>query len=103
MPRYAPLWDRARFFAYGINAGGVGITDSADKEKRSIDIRRIDTSRYTERIEALRSIISKSADTDCELRDLNELALLNALSNNRIHGAIIGPSTLHQLMSTLDF
>lgn len=102
IPRHQPLQSQADFFVYGINGGGIGITGKYTP-RSSVQLRGVDPSKYSERIDILRGLITQSEDLGFKLDTFNELALLNAFETPGVRGVIIGPSSAEQLMQTLEF
>lgn len=102
LPRYRLLRSRAAFYAYGLNAGGAGLSP-APRSGSSARLRGIDASKYEGYIGKLKEVIRRSEAAGFTLTTLNELSLLNTWMTQGIEGIIIGPSDRKQLEQTMNF
>jgi len=100
--RYQPLHGRSAFYAYGINAGGVGASREYAPNS-SARLRGIDIAKYETRIDKLKEVVRRSEASGSGVSTLNELALLQAQATENVKGIIIGPANKEQLAQTLSF
>lgn len=103
--RYAPLHGQGhRFFAYGLNAGGVKLED--DYEAGSTFLARGgQPEKIQARLQELRQQLPgwNTAFVRPPVKTMNHLGLIYAALNEDFHGLLLGVSTVAQLRETLDF
>lgn len=101
---YSPLQDRARFLAYGINAGGIKLQPDQYQADSNLIVRggQPTTTPLHERI---RGLIPKWNQLDLPeaISQFNHIALIYAYHHPKISGILIGPSRPKQLMSSIQF
>lgn len=105
LPRYQPLVNsKNRFFAYGLNAGGVKL-EGQYNEHSTFSARGGDHSKFAEPIARLQNKLPdwNTAFVRPPLRTMNQIGMINALCNPVLSGAVIGVSKPEQLGATLDF
>jgi hypothetical protein len=95
---YAAFHHKAKFLAYGLNAGGIKL-DSDDKSKSAL-ARGVsapaDLQLFKNALAALRGY-------ELAPRNLNELSILLALANPDIYGILSGPSRRSHVAETMNF
>lgn len=96
---YSQSFPDAKYFAYGINMGGV--KKLRDKARASVTLRGI--SIPEELVDRVSSYIAQEKDTKPQLRSMVEFSLALATTNPHLHGLIIGPRNPSQLNHTLQF
>ncbi len=96
---YEKCFPSTRYFAYGINMGGV--TTEALKSDSSINLRAIKTELSL--IERIKSFVELNHGIQPYPATLNELSLAFACFNPSLAGVIIGPRNVTQLLTTLDY
>lgn len=106
LKRYEPLraQDKHRFFAYGINAGGVKI-DGIYPEDSTLLRRGGDPEKAAATLERLRQILSK-LNVDFvrpPVKTMNHVGLIYTALNPEFSGILLGVSSVAQLQETLDF
>lgn len=103
--RYAPLQGKGhRFFAYGINAGGVKL--ESDYESGSTFLARGGRpENVAPALENIRGQLPKwnQAFVRPPVKTINQLGLIYAALNENIQGILLGLSSLAQMEETLDF
>lgn len=105
LARYKPLMNgKNRFFAYGLNAGGVKL-DAQYSDDSTFLTRGGDAAKFADRIEWLQSRLSdwNTAFVRPPLKTMNQIGLLNAVYNVDLQGIILGVSSVTQLVGSLDF
>lgn len=95
--RYAPHLPDARYLAYGINMGGVKARPS-ERADASLALRGL---AEPETADALRALVGESF-AGLTARDLNDLALMRVVADDRLAGCILGPRDAHQLKRSLE-
>lgn len=96
---YQEHFPRARYLAYGINMGGLKATPA--QADSSMALRGI--ARPNELAERLNAFLQSDHGIVPAPQNFNELALLASYTNPALSGIIIGPRTVQQLDSTLDY
>lgn len=96
---YEDYFPAARYLAYGINMGGLKATPA--QANSSMALRGI--SRPNALAEKLSAFLQSNHGIVPAPQNFNELALLASYTNPALSGIIIGPRTLPQLDSTLDY
>ncbi len=104
--RYAALQAATdnRFFAYGINAGGIKI-DGVYPEDSTYLRRGGDPEKVTSTLEKLRLLLPK-LNTDFvrpPVKTMNHVGLIYTALNPQFSGILLGVSSLAQLNETLDY
>ncbi len=104
--RYEHLFKQSkhRFFAYGINAGGVKI-DGVYAEDSTLLKRGGDPERAAAVLEKLQAVLPK-LNTDFvrpPVKTMNHVGLILSALDARFSGILLGVSSLAQLKETLDF
>lgn len=94
--RYKIFHGLGRFVAYGINAGGLKLTNEYTSTNSAI-VRGISTSQYQKYLPYLRELISNSADC----KSLNDLSMIYAFNSPYIEGMISGASSRNQIKETI--
>lgn len=105
LSRYRPLMNgKNRFFAYGLNAGGVKL-DAQYSDHSTFLSRGGDAAKYADRIKWLESRLPdwNTAFVRPPLKTMNQIGLLNAVYNTDLQGIILGVSSVMQLTGSLDF
>jgi len=97
--RYVPFHGQRRFFAYGINAGGLKLNADAYHENSSLKVRGGDTSNTAPLIAALAEFLKDAAP----LKHLSHAGLLHAYEHPDMAGILLGVSNLAQLSDSLNF
>lgn len=93
---YRKSFPCAKYFAYGINMGGV--KNLEDEESASVTLRGISVP--GELLDRISNYIVQHKDTAPVLSSIVEFSLALAASNPHLHGLIIGPRNLSQLEHT---
>ena len=106
LPRYAPLESQRlhRFFAYGINAGGVKI-DGVYPERSTLLQRGGDPEKAEATLQRIRTLLPK-LNTDFvrpPVKTMNHIGLLYTALHPAFSGILLGVSSMAQLRETLDF
>lgn len=96
---YEKYFPSARYYAYGVNMGGV--TTEALKGNSSINLRGIKTEASI--IERIKSFLDLDHGINPHPTTLNDLALAFAYFNPSLTGVIIGPRNERQLLTSLDY
>jgi len=94
--RYKIFHGLGRFFAYGLNAGGLKLTNEY-KPTSSASAREISTAPYEEYLPYLRELISNSEIC----RSFNDLSMVYAFNSPNIAGLISGASSRIQIQETI--
>lgn len=97
--RYRPFFPSSRYFAYGINMGGVKL--GGYTTQNSIKLRGIKIDSDT--IENLRRLLETANRIAPSKIDFYQLSLAFAYLNESLSGVIIGPRNAGQLVDTLKF
>jgi aryl-alcohol dehydrogenase-like predicted oxidoreductase len=104
--RYEPLFqqNKHRFFAYGINAGGVKI-DGIYPEDSTLLRRGGDPEKATATLEKLRALLPKlnTAFVRPPVKTMNHVGLIYTALDRHFSGILLGVSSPAQLDETLDF
>ncbi len=102
--RYAPFHGKARFIAYGINAGGVKLDVSAYQENSVLAVRGGDLNNDNEKLKALNDILAK-ANQDKNRPPISEFFQLGMIhvANKGIESCLVAPSNPSQWKTTLEF
>lgn len=98
-PRYAPFHGKRRFFAYGMNAGGLKLNAEAYHENSSLKVRGGDTSNRAPLIQALAGLLNETP----LLKNLSHIGLLYAYNHPDMAGLLLGVSSPEQLTDSLNF
>ena len=96
---YTPHFPTARYIAYGINMGGVKMTDAARPDS-SLAMRGLSEPAITSR---LRAFLAETRPIAPAPRTLNDLALLIAFLEPDLSAAIVGPRSPRQLEESLSY
>lgn len=105
LERYSPLFEpQNRFFACGINAGGVKLHPPYPADS-SFLLRGGQPEAFEARLQAIRTWLPKwnLAFVRPPLYAMHQLGLLYAAYNDQLHGAVLGVKNIVQLQETLDF
>jgi aryl-alcohol dehydrogenase-like predicted oxidoreductase len=104
--RYAPLVQQKkhRFFAYGINAGGVKIEENYTSDSTFL-MRGGQPEKTTKTLAHLRAILPdlNLAFVRPPLKTMNHVGLMVAALHPHTEGVLLGVSSMAQLRETLDF
>ncbi len=95
---YQNYFPNAKFFAYGINMGGIKF--DCNNSASSINLRGIKVN--SSLLEKLSSILEASRDIDPRFNDINQLSLIFSYYNKFLSGVIIGPRNTAQLRESLN-
>lgn len=96
---YERYFPSARYFAYGINMGGIKLKNySIDS---SVNLRGI--SLNSAFVSKLQHLLEISANIDPQPTDINHLSLAFTHSNESLSGVIIGPRNVRQLEETIRY
>lgn len=98
-PRYAPFHGQRRFFAYGMNAGGLKLSADAYHENSSLKVRGGDTSNTAPLIAALAEFLKDASP----LQNLSHAGMLYAYEHPDMAGLLLGVSNTDQLSDSLNF
>ncbi|WP_054112468.1 aldo/keto reductase [Marinagarivorans algicola] len=90
---YSACFPRAKYYAYGINMGGVK-SSALPTRGSSLALRGLAPQDVVKRIEAL---INKERVQAFSPKNLNEFALMRAFLIPQISGVVLGPSSVKQL------
>lgn len=105
-PRYAPLLDMGthRFFAYGINAGGLKL-DGQYSAGNSLVARGADLDPMEKAAQTLRDKLPhwNTAFVRPPLRAMQHIGLVHSGLDARLAGMVLGFSKTSQLLETLDY
>ena len=96
---YEKFFPSAKYYAYGVNMGGVKAEPS--KSDSSLRLRGIKTEAST--IERIESFLGLDHRIKPEPTNLNELALAFAYHNPSLAGVIVGPRNVTQLQTSQDY
>lgn len=102
--RYPMFQDKARFLAYGINAGGVKL-DTGQYQSTSTLMVRGGAVTTTPLQEQLRQKMPawNQLSLPIPIQQFNQLGMINAYHHPKISGILVGPSKPEQLRDTLAF
>jgi aryl-alcohol dehydrogenase-like predicted oxidoreductase len=102
--RYIPFHRKARFIAYGINAGGVKLDVSAYGENSVLAIRGGDLNNNNEKLKAVNDILAK-ANKNKNRPPISEFFQLGMfhVANSGIESCLVAPSNPSQWKTTLEF
>lgn len=103
-PGHAGAESRHRFFAYGINAGGVKLEGPYPSGSTYL-VRGGDPSKVGASLDMLRQLLPKwnTASVRPPLRTMNHLGLIFAGLQPRLDGIVLGLRSVAQLRESLDF
>lgn len=103
--RYEPLHQQGRFFAYGINAGGLKLDPSAYHGQSTLNVRGRPTAYQPSFAPALLRLITKANQNNRRpaIENFNHCGLCFAWYKNGIEGILIGTTKVTQLEHSLDF
>lgn len=96
---YEKYFPKARYFAYGINMGGVKLECSSDN--CSVSLRGIKVT--SSLVQKMQEIIDSNHGIEPRPTNLNQLSLAFAHSNDSLSGVIIGPRNVLQLEETIQY
>ncbi len=96
--RYAPFHGERRFFAYGINAGGLKLNPGAYHENSSLKVRGGDVATPPSLLAPLAEFLKNAAP----FHTLNDLAMLYAWYHPDMAGLLLGVSGTEQLKDSLN-
>lgn len=104
-PRYAALHPFGRFYAYGINAGGIKLDANSYHRNSSLKVRGGNLAGGSVVSEDLsKGLIDFNAThPEQAIHKMNEAAMAFALQSPGFSGVLIGPSQLVQLVESLAF
>lgn len=94
---YEKYFPSARYFAYGINMGGIKVENYC--KDSSINLRGIEVK--SELVDKLRNLLEIGANIEPCPSNLNHLSLAFTHSNDSLSGVIIGPRNVRQLEETM--
>ena len=97
--RYQPYFPSAKYFAYGINMGGIKLENNKTEHSKFLRGITIDP----DIIEKIRGLLNAAKSIEPSPITLNQLALAFAHCNDSLAGVIIGPATIKQLEETINF
>ncbi|NUO03490.1 MAG: aldo/keto reductase [Saprospiraceae bacterium] len=97
--RYAPFHGKRRFFAYGMNAGGLKLDTTAYHDGSSLKARGGDTTNTAPLIAAIAAFLRDAPP----LKHLSHTGLLYAYYHPDMAGMLLGVSSVEQLADSLDF
>lgn len=97
--RYIPYFPHAKYFAYGLNNGGIKAENF--KPDSSIALRKINGSALLR--QKLSQAFEKIVAKDARVINFNQLSLFYAHQNAGLSGIIIGPRNCQQAAETFDF
>lgn len=103
--RYSDFHQKARFIAYGTNAGGVKLNVNEYVKESVLAVRGGDLNNENERIKALSSILAKANENKSRppITSFFQIGLLYAFANADIQSIITAPSSVAQWDSTVEF
>lgn len=96
---YEKHFPNARYFAYGINMGGVKLESSSGNS--SVSLRGIKVTSAL--VQKMQEIIDSNHGIQPRPSNLNQLSLAFAHSNDSLSGVIIGPRNVLQLEETIQY
>jgi aryl-alcohol dehydrogenase-like predicted oxidoreductase len=105
LPRYQSFFDeKFRFWAYGINAGGLKLHDSP-ADTGTFMLRGGQSFAFAEPLAAVRAKLAhwNTVAVRPPITTMNQLGMLNAWYHPRISGLIVGPRDTAQLRQTFTF
>lgn len=90
----------SKFFAYGINAGGIKLENNNKLSSLSLrGIRNPDI----EQIEVLSKLLEKDKESKLPAQNFNQLSIKHIWNQEIFKGLIIGPRTTFQLTDSLEY
>jgi aryl-alcohol dehydrogenase-like predicted oxidoreductase len=103
--RYSGFYQKARFIAYGTNAGGVKLNVSDYGKDSVLAVRGGDLNNENQRIKALSNILAKANENKNRpaITSFFQVGMLYAFANADIQRIITAPSTVAQWHSTVAF
>lgn len=96
---YSKYFPRAKYYAYGINMGGVK-SSAAPTSGSSLELRGLSPHSIVNSIEAF---LSKENSISPSLKSLNDFALMRSFLIPQIYGVVLGPSSVKQLKQSFLF
>lgn len=104
-PRYSAFHQNARFWAYGINGGGIKLDATAYHLQSSLSVRGGNKSSVQQLTQSLTNCLAifNEGAPGRSVRTMNEVAMIFALLSPGLEGILIGPSQLAQLAASLAF
>ncbi|MCR6652798.1 MAG: hypothetical protein NVV73_15530 [Cellvibrionaceae bacterium] len=96
---YSERFPSAKYFAYGVNMGGVKKLE--DNAQASVTLRGIPVPE--ELVDRISNYIAQNKNVKLQLSSVVEFSLALAVTNPHLHGLIIGPRNPSQLSHTLQF
>ena len=105
LARYQTLFDKGhRFYAYGINAGGVKL-DANYSENSTFAVRGGQADKVAEKLEYLRQQLPvwNVAFVRPPVQTMNHVGLIFASHTPDVNGIVVGASSVAQLAETLDY
>ena len=105
LDRYKVFHEKARFYCYGINAGGIKLDRAYYSKSSSLKARGGNIEEKSTIIDDVIKVKEdfNSKSSSYQLKQFNQLAMIFAAYNPLIKGILIGPSKLGQLKATLEF
>lgn len=105
LPRYPMLKDRASFYSYGINAGGMKLSADNYSANSTLKARGGQVTAppaiLQDLVPAIEAFNQKKITPP--ILKMNEVAMCFALLNTHLSGVLIGPSRMEQLVDSLRF
>jgi aryl-alcohol dehydrogenase-like predicted oxidoreductase len=103
--RYSDFHQKARFIAYGTNAGGIKLDTSAYHKDSVLAVRGGDLTNENGRINALHSILAKANENKNRppITSFFQVGMIYAFANTDIKSIITAPSSVEQWNSTFGF
>ncbi|GIV31995.1 MAG: hypothetical protein KatS3mg030_297 [Saprospiraceae bacterium] len=103
-PRYAPFHGRRRFWAYGINAGGVKLPGEPGNGK-TLSARGIDASSLADKLTQLQQRLEglPARSQRPQPKAMFQLGLTWAALHPDMAGVLVGPSNVDQLQQCIDW
>ncbi|MFN4079500.1 MAG: aldo/keto reductase [Saprospiraceae bacterium] len=104
LPRYAPLREYVRTFAYGLNAGGVKL-DGANNPNSTLAARGGSAASFEPQLAYIRQRMENWTRDFVRppVRDMNQIGLLYAALHPDLYGMLLGPSSSAQLRRSLEW
>lgn len=105
LPRYPMLKDRATFYSYGINAGGMKLQTDSYTASSTLKARGGQLTAPPAILKDLLPVIKafNQRKVTPPILKMNEVAMCFALLNTQLSGVLIGPSRREQLLDSLTF
>ncbi|MEL7122161.1 MAG: aldo/keto reductase [Bacteroidota bacterium] len=105
LERYKVFHEKAQFYCYGINAGGMKLDRTYYTKESSLKARGGNIEEKPVILDDLIKIQEdfNSDSSEYQLSQFNQMAMVFAAYNSLIKGILIGPSKLSQLQATLEF